>query len=194
MIQTVKHYITLAEYLAREAEATYKSEYYAGQMYAMAGGTINHNRIAGNIFSALSNAFDNGQCEVFTSDLRLLVKQNRLYTYPDLMAVCGEIEFSEGRTDTITNPTAIFEVLSKSTSGYDRKEKLELYSDLPTLKEYLLIDQCKVYVEYFQRIDTQKWILQFFKNEADVIKLGGLAAELPLTQVYRRVNFKLEDV
>lgn len=108
-----KTYYTPKEYLALEEEAEYRSEYYQGEIFAMSGGSANHNRIAGNVYTAMISAFGGGPCGAFITDMRLLVKKNGLYTYPDVMAVCGGLEFAEGRDDTLTNPAVIVEVLSK---------------------------------------------------------------------------------
>lgn len=115
MFQPEQKYYTPEEYLALEEDAEYKSEYYQGEIFAMSGGSPNHNRIAGNLYIALREALEGKSCEAFFSDMRLQVKKNGLYTYPDVMVVCGGLEFVKGRTDTITNPVVIIEVLSEST-------------------------------------------------------------------------------
>ena len=97
-------FYTPEEYLALEEQADYKSQYHQGQMVAMAGGTLNHNRITKNTCFAIDNALGDKPCETFIGDVRLWVDRKKMYTYPDVMVVCGEPEFMEGRSDTIINP------------------------------------------------------------------------------------------
>ena len=138
MLKPRKDYFTPEEYLALEEEAEYRSEYYQGEIFAMTGGSANHNTIAVNLCRSLDEAFDDKPCQVFINDMRLLVQDNGLYTYPDLMVVCGNIKFVAGRDDTVTNPIVVVEVLSKSTGSYDRGPKFELYRALHTLQDYVL--------------------------------------------------------
>lgn len=192
MFQPQEQYYTPDEYLALEENADHRSEYYQGEILAMSSGSVNHNRIAGSILTALNFAFTDGLCEVFISDLRLLVKENGLYTYPDAMVVCGELEFVEDRDDTITNPIVIVEVLSKSTEGYDRGAKFELYRALPSLQDYILIDQYKTHVEHFHKLDDGRWILQEFNQLENTLTLETIDFEIPLEHLYRRVKWEDE--
>ena len=151
---TEQRYYSLEEYLALEEAADYKSEYIDGEIVPMAGGSINHNQIAGNFYAELNFAFKKLDYRVFMSDVRLWIAKRRIYTYPDVMVIVGEPEYDSDspagtlrdRTDTITNPKVIVEVLSDSTKGYDRSGKFQAYRTLPTFAEYLLIDQTKIYV------------------------------------------------
>ena len=115
MLDTKTKY-TPEEYLAHESAAEYKSEYYNGEIRAMAGGSRNHSLIAGNVITVLNNTLETKPCAVYNSDLRLLVKRSGVYTYPDAMIICGKTEFQFGRTDVVTNPVVIVEVLSLHTS------------------------------------------------------------------------------
>ncbi|GAA6621900.1 Uma2 family endonuclease [Scytonema sp. NUACC26] len=152
-----QYYYTTEEYLDLETAATYRSEYYNGQIFPIADSTINHNRIAGNFSAALNFALKKQPYEVFMTDMRLWIPSNNLYTYPDIMVVAGQVELVEGRKDIITNPIAISrvrlapkaiaEVLSESTEKYDRVGKFKLYRGIPTLKEYILISQTEIYAE-----------------------------------------------
>lgn len=99
----------------------------------------------------LTHALAKTRCGAFATDLRLFVKREQLYTYPDLMVICGRLIFAPGRMDTVTNPVIIGEVLSPSTESYDRGKKFEFYRTLETMQEYLLIDQERFYVEHYQR-------------------------------------------
>ncbi len=144
-----RHFYTFEEYLTLEEKAEYKSEYHQGKILAMAGASANHNRIAGNVFNAISNAIEARSCEAFMSDLRLWIEQKEIAAYPDVMVVCGGLKFVKGRSDTITNPKVIIEVLSKSTTGFDKGDKFYAYWTLDTFEECVFVDQYKMRVEYF---------------------------------------------
>ena len=190
MLAKQQKYYTPEEYLALEESADYKSEYYQGEIFALAGASVNHNRLAGNVHTALNNAFESRRCEAFMGDVRLLVKKNGLYTYPDVMVVCGQLEFVKGRTDTITNPAVIIEVLSEATQAYDRGAKFELYRALDTLQDYVLIDQARVYVEYFHKLVDGRWLLTELNTLEAVLKLESVEVELPLSRIYQRVEWE----
>lgn len=193
MSQAARKHYTPAEYLALEERAAYKSEYFKGEIFAMAGGSYNHTVISVNMLVALSNGLATRPCVVFNSDMRLLVQANGLYTYPDVSVVCGDPAFVEGRTDTVTNPQLIVEVLSESTGFYDRNGKFALYRELPSLHEYVLIDQNRVLVEYYRRLNNDEWLLKTFNDLEAVVRLGDLGVEISLKQIYNRVIFKDGD-
>lgn len=190
MVAKPQKFYSPEEYLALEELAEYRSEYYRGEIFAMSGGSVNHNRIAKNVVVTLDAALASKPCETFITDMRLLVKKNGLYTYPDVMIVCGRLEFATGRTDTLTNPVAIIEVLSESTQAYDRGAKFELYRALETLQDYVLIDQSRVHVEYFHKLDDGRWLLTEFNELEMVLRLEAVGVELPLSQVYQRVEWE----
>ena len=182
---------TLEEYFALEANSDERHEYYRGEVFAMSGGSVNHNRITGNIFVALRNALGNRPCETFVTDMRLLVKRHQLYTYPDVMIVCGKLEYALNRTDLIANPTAIFEVLSPSTENYDRGKKFNFfYRTIESLQEYVLIDQERVLVEHLRRSDERNWQLAVLDDLSDVLTLPSVGISIPLAEIYRRVEWQ----
>lgn len=185
--------LTPDEYLTGEAEATIKSEYCAGALYPMAGSTTNHNRIAVSISTVLDSTLEVGRCEVFNSDVRLWVPSYDLFTYPDIMVICGETEYYAGRTDSVLNPVVIGEVLSRSTGGYDQGAKFAMYRSLPSLQEYLLIDQYRLHVDHFQKVATGRWLLTEFENPEDLVTLESINVKISLRQIYRRVDWSLVD-
>src|SRR6266540_385371 len=140
MLRPIKKTFSPAEYLAMEEVADYKSEYYDGEIFAMSGGTADHSKIAVNFTAALSHLLETKPCHVFNSDMRLRVERSGMHTYPDAMVVCGKIEFVERRKDLLKNPVLIVEVVSESTRDYDRGAKFNFYKQIPTLKEYLLVE------------------------------------------------------
>lgn len=188
-----QRYYSPEEYLELETAAEYKSEYYEGQITPMPGGTPNHNKIAGNFYAALNFAFKGQSYQVFMSDLRLWIPQTRLFTYPDVMVVSGELEYAEGRRDTITNPVAIAEVLSDSTEDYERGKKFKLYRSIPSLREYILIAQSEMQVEQFSKTDNNKWILSEYEGENAILTLTSLSFQIALPDIYDKVEFESEE-
>src|SRR5271166_5473431 len=137
---------TPQQYLEMERKADFKSEYCDGYITAMAGASREHNLIAGNVHGEIRSQLKARPCEVYMSDMRLCVSPTGLYTYPDVMALCGEPLFQNDEVKTLLNPTMIVEVLSDSTESYDRGRKFGHYRRLPSLREYVLVAQDEVKV------------------------------------------------
>ncbi|HEY9651567.1 MAG TPA: Uma2 family endonuclease [Coleofasciculaceae cyanobacterium] len=191
---TQQRYYSPEDYLTLEEAADYKSEYIDGEIVPMAGGSTNHNRIVGNLYAALNFAFKAQDYEVFMSDVRLWIPQRRIYTYPDVMVIAGEPEYFNNRTDTITNPKVIIEVLSKSTKGYDRSGKFGAYRTIPMFEEYLLFDQTKVYVEHFSKTEAKRWSFREYDESDGAIALSSVDFQISLADLYNKVKFEQEDV
>lgn len=179
--------LTPEEYLAFERQVEYRSEYVDGEMVAMTGTSSAHNRIAGGIYAHLYQALASGPCEPFIADMRVCVLRHRYY-YPDVVVVCGEAEFEDDELDTLLNPTAVFEVLSKSTRDYDRGEKAEFYRALPSLRELVFISQDRVHVEHMVRQAEREWVLTEYSSLDDTLPLPSLGVSLRLADLYRRVT------
>ncbi len=177
------------EYLEMERNAVQKSEYYAGEIFLMAGASPNHNRIAGNVYTEFNTGLRGHTCEAFNSDQRLYVKKNGLYTYPDVMAVCGRIEYDNRNSDAITNPALIVEVLSPSTANYDRGGKFELYRDISSFQEYVLIHQDKVHIEHHRRDEQRRWLLTEYKDVDASLLFESVGISIPLQRIYERVDW-----
>ncbi len=188
-----QRYYTPEEYLKLEEAAEYKSEYINGQIIPMAGGTTNHNRIALNLSAALNFAFRQQDYEVFIGDVRLWIPDKRIYTYPDVMIVAGEPEYFDNRTDTITNPRMIVEVLSKSTKGYDHETKFETYRTIATFQEYLLIDPTRIYVEQYSKAGKKRWELREYDEEDEAIALASVPFQISLQDLYNKVKFEVVE-
>lgn len=184
--------ISAQEYLRREKESAYKSEYFAGEVFMMAGGSPNRNRISLNVSSRFSIGLTGKGCEAFNSDQRLFITKNGLFTYPDAIVVCGQIQFDKTDRDAITNPRLIVEVLSPSTKDYDQGGKFELYRDIETFREYLLIHQDKVHVEHYYKDDEGRWILTEIKELEAMLILETVNFELPIRQIYERVDWLID--
>src|SRR3989442_15030735 len=143
------HRLTEAEYLEIERAAEFKSEFYEGEMFAMAGGTPQHSLIGTNLAGVFRDALKTHSCVAYNADLRIKIKATGLCTYPDLSVICGPLRFAEGTDDTVMNPTVLVEVLSDSTEAYDRGKKFEHYRQIPTLQEYLLVSQKETHIQQF---------------------------------------------
>ncbi len=176
--------LTEADYLTIEREAETKSEYLNGQMFAMAGASPRHVLITTNVIAELHAFLKAGDCRVFSSDQRLRVEATGLNAYPDVMVVCGELRFSDELRDTVVNPILLVEVLSKSTSDFDRGEKFMNYRALETLEDYLLIDQYRPHVEYYSRQPDGRWILEELDDPAGSLYLASIGFELKMVDVY----------
>ncbi|MGI9183164.1 MAG: Uma2 family endonuclease [Longimicrobiaceae bacterium] len=183
---------TPEEYLALERTAEYKNEYVNGRIYAMTGASREHNLIAGNVFGELRTRLRGRACEVYMGDMRVRVSPTGLYTYPDVVALCGEPRFEDSHVDTLLNPTVIVEVLSPSTEAYDRGEKFAHYRRLETLSEYVLVAQDKMRVEHYRR-DGEHWVLTEISDPEGVLSLLAVGCEIPLPEICERVEFDGSD-
>ena len=179
------------EYLALERRASSKSEFFNGEVWAMAGGSPMHSLIAANLISVFRTALLPRGCYTFTSDLRVKVEMTGLHTYPDVSVVCGELRFADGDQDTLVNPTLLVEVLSEGTEAYDRGEKFEHYRRISSLQAYLLVSQRKPSVELFVRSQEGQWL---FWDSADLdasLEIPPLEIALPLREVFAGVTFPM---
>ncbi len=186
-----KRLFTPEEYLELELKAEYKSQYVAGEIYAMAGAEPDHVSLATGIASLLYSRFQGRPCRVYSSDLRVRVNPGELWTYPDVAAVCGEPHFdrSAGRPASLLNPQVIFEVLSPSTEAFDRGEKFARYRLLESLVDYVLVSSEQMRVEQFVRQADGSWQYKEYHQPDDRLPLASVGCELPLAEIYERVTF-----
>jgi Uma2 family endonuclease len=183
-----KNLVSELEYLEMEIASVEKHEYYQGEIFDMAGATVEHNRIVSNTLIALGSKMKDQKCVPLTSELRVHIQANSLYTYPDITVVCGDVEKLPNTFDTIINPTLIIEVLSTSTKDYDRGTKFMLYRDIPSLKEYVVLDSTgNVHAEKWHKKEDGFWILNEFKSMEDIFCIESLSINLALADVYRGV-------
>jgi len=185
--QPTTTYLTPEEYLAIERKAESKSEYLNGEIVAMTGASREHNLISFNLTREISQQLKGRPCEGYSSDMRVRVPSTRLYTYPDLVVVCGEPQFEDDYLDTLINPTLIIEVLSESTEGYDRGKKFGFYRTIPSLVEYLLIAQDEQRIEQYAKQPDGRWLLSEYRSTEDVAELGSIQCQLALKEVYDKV-------
>jgi Uma2 family endonuclease len=182
-------FISPEEYLAQERLAERKSEYFRGEVFAMSGASRRHVRIVTNLVSTIWPRVKGRACEVYANDLRLRVTPAGLYTYPDVMVVCGNPQFADDQKDTLVNPVLIIEVLSDSTRTYDTGRKFQHYRALPSLAEYLTIEQDEPRIAHWTRQRENHWDFVEFDNLAQSTQLTSIGCSLALAEVYDRIEW-----
>lgn len=180
--------LTPEEYLALERAATSKSEFFNGEMFAMAGATEEHVLIVVNVAGELRAQLRGRPCRTYSNDMRVKVSETGMYTYPDVVVVCGEPQFDDEHRDTLLNPTAIFEVLSPSTEAYDRGEKFAQYQRLESLREYVLIAQDRHRVEQYVRQQEGQWLYSEVRGLGETVHLPSIGCDIALSEVYDKVT------
>ena len=182
-----KTYISADDYLRQERLAETRSEWIGGEVFAMSGASWNHNLICTNIQASLHTQLRAGPCRVVGSDLRVKVNPTGMYTYPDVVLVCGKPELEDTSLDTLLNPSVIIEVLSPSTESFDRGAKFAHYRHLASLRHYLLVAQDAPYIEHYARQGSH-WILTEVSGLTSTLALTDPAVSLNLVDVYDRVE------
>ena len=179
-----KQKMSIQEYLEFEKNSIDKHEYYRGEIFMMAGAMPKHNVIFKNVFGELYKKLKGKSCQPYGSDLRINIPENTLFTYPDISIICGDIVTSEHDEDTATQPVVLIEILSKSTKDYDRGSKFKLYRDIPTLKEYILIDSESISIEAFSINQNNHWELIEYKTVENTLSIATIDFQLPLIEIY----------
>jgi Uma2 family endonuclease len=188
MSSNPKYLYSPDEYLEIERKAEFKSEFYFGEIFAMSGASRNHNLLVSNIVTTLNSQLAQHECEVYPSDMRVKTPERGVYTYPDVVVVCGSPVFEDTHVDTLTNPTLIVEVLSPSTESYDRGKKFEQYRRMPSLIEYVLISQDEYRVVVFSRQSDSQWLFKEGSSLEEKLILSSINCVLELEDVYRKVG------
>ena len=183
-----KAFLTPEQYLEIERKAEFKSEYYKGEMFAMAGAGSSHNLIAMNAGVLLNVQFRGRPCRVYGSDMRARVSQTGLYTYPDISAVCGRPRLEDDHVDTLLNPNLIIEVLSPSTEAYDRGRKFEQYRSIPSLMQYVLIASDRVSVDVYTRDQEDRWVLTSASKPEDIVQLMSVECTMRIADLYDKTD------
>ncbi len=178
---------SIEEYLALEEKAENRNEYFAGDIYPMAGGTLNHNQIIVNLCILFGMAFKKRAYRVFASDVKLHIPDTASFTYPDVLVINGEPAYWQDRRDTVCSAEIIIEVLSDSTKEYDRSGKFEHYRRLPELHDYILISQDKVHVEHFVKQAAHSWLLTDYEQLTDTLSFAQFGETLSLQDIYDKV-------
>ena len=180
----VHHRYTFEQYLTLEESSNVRHEYFQGEIYAMAGGTPDHAALAMNFGAALVTLLRDRPCRVFSSDLRIRVRDTGLATHPDVTVVCGPLERDPESATTVTNSLLIAEVLSDSTGDYDRGEKFEHYKRLPSLREYVLISHRRAQVEVWRRAGGDEWTREEIAA-GGVVHLETCGGGVAVDEIYR---------
>lgn len=189
---------TVEEYLAFEKTAIEKHEYYRGEIFrmhghgelpAMSGAANQHNIIFSNLFGELFSKLKGKDCQPYGPDIRVNIPENSLFTYPDISVFCGELKQLPADEDTVINPAVLIEILSPSTRECDHGSKFKLYRDIPTLREYILVECESVNVEAFRLNKNNHWKLEELKTPDAVLRFESLWVEIPLADIYHRIRF-----
>jgi Uma2 family endonuclease len=193
LTQTRHRFYTQDEYRQLQKTAEFRSEYRDGEIVPMAGGTINHNRITGNIYAFLKYALRGKNSEAFMNDLRLWIPRYRRGTYPDVMVISGQPMFTEGHKDEILNPLLIVEVLSNSTEDFDRENKFRFYRSIPEFREYILVDQYEFLVEQYIKNESGQWLFQEYEGETATVSFASVGVPMSMSDIYEAVVFETEE-
>lgn len=184
--------LTQHEYLAWERKQRLKHEFIDGKIYTVGGASKKHNKITFNINGLLwfiQQTLTN--FEAFTTDMRTYAPLKKSYFYPDIVVVKGQDEYLDAEFDTLTNPTVVLEVASKSTKRYDKSKKFEFYRSIPSLQEYVLVSQTEYYISHFYKNNQNEWVIgETFTMPTDILKIKSLPIELRLSDIYRGIDFK----
>ncbi|HWF10304.1 MAG TPA: Uma2 family endonuclease [Bryobacteraceae bacterium] len=179
-------------YLEIERGNDFRSEYYDGQMHAMSGGTVAHSMLITAMGSVLRSALRNGPCRVAVSDLLVRVSAGGPFVYPDVSVTCGEMKLADDRRDVLLNPTAIVEILSKSTEAHDRGRKFSYYRQIESLQEYILVSQSEPRIETFLRELDGRWTMTEYTGTDATCVCRSTNREIPLAEIYESVPLPSE--
>ncbi|MCF8244219.1 MAG: Uma2 family endonuclease [Saprospiraceae bacterium] len=189
MFDVAESKYTVEAYFELEKISEIRHEFYYGKLIPMAGESKNANKITNNCLKLLAEPLEKRKLELFTHDVRLIVKQDGIYRYPDL-AVAPESDDED--THAITQPVMIVEVISSSTAGIDRGPKIREYCSMPTLQHYLILEQTQVAAELYSRQGNEKeWRFTIFSGPEDVIELPALGVSFTLGELYQKVKLSL---
>lgn len=187
------HRYTPEEYLELECNAEFRSEYFGGEIVAMAGNSQEHIDIVTNLVVELGMRFRGTPCRVRATEMRVQIQETGAYVYPDIVTICGEPTLADSRFDTLLNPNAIIEVLSPSTEAHDRGLKWAHYRRLESLQEYILVCQDRPLVERYIRNKDGDWVLKEFRGLDATLEVASANCTIPLSTIYDRVAFPDED-
>lgn len=190
--------LTIEEYLTLERTELERHEYLDGWVYAMAGESPDHGRICVNLTRRLAAQLDGSGCEVFSKDLKVRCgpmprpggSREGLFAYPDLVVVCGALQFHDQAREVLLNPRVILEVLSPSTEAFDRGDKFRRYRTwLPTLTDYVLVAQTRPCIDHYHRQGEGTWLLRTYEGLEATLPLVTIDCTIPLAEIYARLEF-----
>jgi Uma2 family endonuclease len=185
--------LTPEDYLNFERESDERHEFIDGEIYAIAGESLSHSRVCMNLAREIGNALKDRRCEPLSPNMKVRTSTASLFSYPDLTIVCGEPQFHDRKKDVLVNPQVIFEVLSPSTSEYDRTTKFQKYRiGNETLTDYVLVSQDKPFVEHFVKQTDGNWIYRSYGLIDDTLNIETIECVLSLREIYDRVEFETQ--
>lgn len=179
--------MTPEEYLTFERESPERHEYWGGEIFAMSGASERHNSLVSNLVIELGLQMRGRSCRIYSSDMRVAPSKDGPYSYPDVVALCGELRLLDSKRDTLLNPSVIFEVLSPTTEAFDRGEKFVQYRRIESLGSYLLVSQGAMRIERFERQVDGHWLLCDYTRPEEEIELPAIGCKLSLAAVYDQV-------
>ena len=182
-----RSHLTPEQYLEIERKAEYKSEYIAGQMFAMSGASRAYNLLASNLLGLLHRQLLTSDCELYPSDMRVRVTRTGLYTYPDAVVVCDKPRFLDSSVDTLLNPTFVVEILSPSTEAYDLGRKFEHYSTIESLSEYLIVAHDRLHARLHTRQEG-RWLVKGASSLEETLELRSIGCRISMTDLYNKVE------
>lgn len=181
-------YYSEKDYLDFERNSPERHEFYKGEIFAMSGASYEHNVIEDNLRGILYNFLKDTPCRSFGGNLRIHIPLNSLYTYPDIIIICDEPKFHDQQFDTVLNPSVLFEILSPSTANYDRGAKFDLYREIETLKEYILIDSTNCHCVHYNRNTDNTWTLSETKNMGEYLAIVSVNVKIPISEIYAGIK------
>jgi len=187
-----KQKLTPVEYLEFERKSEIKHEYFNNEIFAMSGAKRNHNKITTNLSGLVWQHLKGKDCESYSNDMRLFIPKTGLYTYPDVVVVCGEPQFQDDVFDTFLNPILLTEVLSESTESYDRGKKFQYYRSIESLEEYVLVSQEEARIEKYVKSGDGFWALSEAVGLEAEIEFSSIGCQVALREVYDKVHFSDE--
>lgn len=201
LLQPRRRLYTVEEYLAMERASEVRHEYLDGEIFEMSGESLSHGRISTNLVVSLGSQLRGKPCEVFSKDTKVqsgwLPSPRRmmkgLFSYPDVVIVCGQPQFHDEYQDILVNPNVIIEVLSEATEKFDRGEKFRRFrQQLPTLTDYVLVAQERAFIDHLSKREGETWMLFPIEGLEKSLRLPSLDCTLPLAEIYDRVEFPPE--
>jgi len=183
-----KQKVSIEEYLEMEQSSIEKHEYYKGEIFAMSGAKMPHNTISKNLLGILFTKLKGKKCQPYGSDVRIHIESNTLFAYPDISIICDEVITRNNDDFNVLNPVVIIEILSQSTKNYDRGEKFKLYRDIPTLKEYILIDSESIHIETFRLNEKNHWELEEYNFVTEELYVKAINEKILIADIYEGVK------
>ncbi|MBI1780431.1 MAG: Uma2 family endonuclease [Sphingobacteriales bacterium] len=182
------NFISPEEYLAMERASQEKHEYYDGYVVAMSGARLAHNQIAANLYTDIGSYLKGKDCQVLPSEMRVSSPAHDSYMYPDAQIVCGKPELEDEHFDTLINPAVIIEILSSSTQLIDKDRKFFYYKQIPSMKEYFMIDSKKRYIMAARKRQDELWQFEDISESADSVFIETIQFKLLLNDIYRNTG------